>query len=151
MSNRFFRGARFQRGYGLGCCSVNHYKGNAIGTFSSRQRGHGLGGMWTNFMRWFSPIFSKVKNFALPILKAGGKEIGKEAVSAASDIANAVLEGKDAKESATQRIESGVDSLIDRASRKMEGHGINRRKRKIFGSLEKKKAKKRTRDIFDIQ
>lgn len=141
MSNIYFRGARYQRGYGLGRCKYG----------SGRQHGMGLGGAWSNFLRWITPIFSKVKNFAMPIIKSSSKEVGKEVVSAASDIANSVLDGKNLKETAAQRIETGVDNLIDKASKKMEGKGINKRPRKIFGSYNKIKSNKkpRTLDIFD--
>ena len=112
MNNNIFRGAPYQRGYGLG------------GTFR----------------RFFSWIIPLVKKHALPALESGAKEVGKTALSTIADIAKDVATGKKFKESAESRIDTAVDNLKEKAENLLNGKGINRRrkKKKVTFSVKKK-------------
>lgn len=152
--NRFFRGALYQRGYGIGGNFYKSRRGYGIGHYGSYQKGTGLGRMWGSFIKWISPLVSKVKDYAMPILKTGSKVVGKEVINAASDIANAVLEGKNLKDTASERISQGIDNLMS-DKKQMSGEGlptINKKRKRIFGSLvsRSKKRKPRVLDIFDL-
>lgn len=153
MNNKYFKGAAFQKGFGLGGCfgGVRNQKGSGLGKISSVgvQSGHGLGGMWGKFVDWVSPFISRLKDYAMPLIKSGSKVVGKEVINAAADIANSVLDGKELKESATNRISTSIDNLIGKQM-PQAGEGINKNKRRIYGSFSKTKNKKaRILDIFD--
>lgn len=150
MNNKYFRGSAYpsvQRGFGLGGCLGRNQKGSGLGIRYINQTGNGMGKMWSKFVNWIAPYISRVKDYAMPLIKSGSKVVGKEVISAASDIANAVLDGKNLKETTNDRISTGLDNLIGKPE--MTGQGINTRKRRIFGSFNKTTKKPRTLDIFD--
>ena len=72
----YFKGSRFQEGYGLGGYYI--------------QQGSGLGGMFRKFASWTIPI---VKKYAVPSLKSGAEALGREALQSASNVAKDVLSG----------------------------------------------------------
>jgi len=112
---------------------------------SPYQHGYGLGGTFKRFFKWLVPLFKK---HALPHIESGAKEIGKTALSTAADIAKDAVSGKNIKEAATERINTAVDSIKERAEKALEGRGI-KRKRKKFKNLVVLKKKSQFKDIFE--
>jgi hypothetical protein len=103
-------------------------------------RGYGFGNVFKRFFRWISPI---VKENALPILK----NIGKEGLRTAANIANETLDGKDFSESAKANLKESIKKLSNQY-----GNGKKRRKKssKQYGGGKKRKTKKKRQlDIFD--
>ena len=78
-----YRGATYQRVYGLGCV----YRG------APYQKGYGLGGVWRKFYSLIAPLLGKVKNIALPLLKSGAQNVGKEMLRSVTEIANDRIDG----------------------------------------------------------
>ena len=99
----------------LYCCEssrlayTNYYKAQAGGAVDSipvfiggrNQRGHGFGSL-------LSGLFKR----AAPLLKRGLATVGKNALGAGLNIAADVLEGRNAKESARQRVSEGIKGFI---------------------------------------
>ena len=126
------------------------------------QKGYGLGGTFRSLFRWIIPIF---KQHALPALKSGAKQIGREAISTASNIAYDALAGKDINESLKNNASTAFENLKNEAissapevvsnirnaiKEKMaqSGKGIKRKRKKRNMILFKKKSKK-LNDIFE--
>lgn len=125
---------------------------NGVFRGSPYQQGYGLGGTFRKFFRWIVPLFQK---HALPHIESGIKEFGKTALSAAADLAKDVVSGRNVREAATDRINTAVNSLKERAenslegkANSLEGKGI-KRKRKKFKKFVVLKKKKNFKDIFD--
>lgn len=115
----------------------NQARNNGIQVFkgSMYQRGYGFGDVFRKFFRWIVPI---VKKNATPVLK----NLGKEIVSSASNIANETIEGKNFKDSFDENIARSMKNIEE-----TYGKGYKKRK-KLQKSLSKKKTKK-FRDIFN--
>ena len=115
---------------------------------ASFQRGYGLGGTFRRFFNWIIPI---VKKHALPAIESGAKFVGKTALSSAGDFVKDVASGKNIKEAAQDRIETAVSAIKEKAENSLEGKGINRgRKFKKYTFIQKKKQKtQHLKDIFD--
>ncbi len=128
----YYRGANFQRGYGLG--------GYAY------QNGAGLGGMFRKFASWVMPLLRK---HALPTLNSGAKAIGREALDSAADVAKDLISGRNFSESMNQRLGTAIDVLKEKAEKKLDGHGINRKRKLKNLVILKKKKKINHKDIFD--
>jgi len=111
---------------------------------ASYQRGYGLGGSFRSFFRWLVPIF---KEHALPLLKSGAQEVGKEAVSSITNIAKDAVNGRNVKEAASEHLSSAMDNLKNKVNKKLSGKGIKRRKKRKNTIIFRKKAK--LNDIFD--
>lgn len=130
----YFRGSQFQKGYGLG------------GIYY--QQGAGLGTMLRQFASWIVPI---LKKHALPTIQAGVKTIGKEVINSAADVAKDVISGKDLKSASAERFNTAIDSLKEKAEKKLDGEGIKRKREyKKFVILKKKKNSNKinSSDIF---
>lgn len=105
----------------------NYYEnqiGNGLSVFKGAtvQRGHGIGGFFSNLFKG-----------AMPMIKSGLKTVGKELFSAGVDIARDAIQGKDVKASAQKRMMESGDNLLSKLSDKMKGNGlrpIRRRQRK---------------------
>ena len=101
------------------------------------QRGYGLGGTFKRFFNWIVP---HVKKHALPAIESGAKVVGRTALSTAADIAKDVSSGRNFKEAAEERIDSAVESLKEKAEKSFSGKGINRRRKmKKLTFIQKKK------------
>lgn len=110
------------------------------------QRGYGLGGTFRRFFSWIVPI---LKKHALPVVQEGLKEVGKTALGTAADIAKDSLNGMDVKDSFRQRTVSAIDSLKEKAERKLDGRGIKRRRKSKKQKYIIIKKRKQLKDIFD--
>ena len=110
------------------------------------QRGYGLGGTFRRFFSWIVPL---VKKHAIPVLESGIKHVGKTELSTAADIAHGIVAGKNFKKSAEDRIDTAVEKLKEQAEQKLEGRGINKkRKKKSHSIIFKKQDKQNITDIF---
>lgn len=110
------------------------------------QRGYGLGGTFRRFFSWIVPI---LKKHAVPVIQDGLKEVGKTALGTAADIAKDSLNGVNIKDAFRDRTSAAIDSLKEKAERKLDGKGIKRsrkQKKKKFIIIKKRKHLK---DIFD--
>lgn len=138
--NRFFKGVEYQRGFG---CNKH--------TSYLQEGGWGLGSIASKFFNFISPYISKVKDYALPALKSGAKEVGQELVKSASDIAKDVIRGRNVKESVQDRVSTDKlkeialnrgDQLIDNVASAIQGgDGYKRKKDKRFSLPFKKRPK----------
>ena len=131
--NRFYKGERYQKGFGLG---------GVCRKTSKIQKGFGLGGLYKKFVNFVSPYLKKVKDFALPMLKSGAKTVGKEIVKTTSSIAKDLLAGRKAKDSIKQQIPDSVDLLKSKAKQSFSKE-IDNLNEKINTGLEGKGIKKR--------
>ena len=130
----YFKGSRFQEGYGLGGYYI--------------QQGSGLGGMFRKFASWIIPI---VKKYAVPTLKSGAEAIGREALQSASNVAKDVLSGVNAKVSLNNNLSKSIDNLKDKAEKALDGSGIKRKnafKNLIILKKQKKIRAPKYKDIF---
>lgn len=114
---------------------------------ASYQRGFGFGNVFRRFFRWVVPI---LKENALPVIK----NLGKETLKSAINVANDTLEGQDFKTSAKSHLKNSLNNIS-----KKYGAGTKRKKGvyKAHKTLKKpsksvrfkKSTKKRRLDIFD--
>ena len=121
-----------------GSYNLNVFRG------ASYQRGYGLGGSFRSFFRWLVPIF---KEHALRLLKSGAQEVGKEAVNSITYIAKDAVNGQNIKEAANEHLSSAMDNLKEKVNKKLSGKGIKRRKKRKNTIIFRKKAK--LNNIFD--
>lgn len=117
------------------------------------QRGYGLGGTFRKFFSWIVPIFKK---HALPVLNDGLKEVGKTALTTAADIAKDTVNGINIRDSFRERTNTALDTLKEKAEKKLEGRGyrINKNKKKTYEgshSLSIKRGKKLKKKIILIK
>jgi hypothetical protein len=129
--NRFFIGREIQKGYGLGI---------------NQRGGFGFGRLFKNFFGFIRPYLSKAKEFSIPILKSGAEAVGKEVVKSSAEIAKDLLDGKNFKDSARERLTNSIDTLAQMADDKLTGKGYKRKRKRIKKTFENKKRKL---DIFD--
>ena len=102
------------------------------------QKGYGLGGLLSRFVNWVTQFFNRAKGNLLPILKSTPQSVGSEVVNSAANIAKDIIQGKDAKATAEEHINKSIDKFTDRKS----GSGINMSlKRKVISQFKKKKKK----------
>lgn len=107
------------------------------------QRGYGLGNVFRRFISWAMPY---LKEYGVPV----AKNIGKEIIANAASVANDAIEGKDIKESATQKFKSSLEKLTQK------GKGIKRKRKLEKINLNKllpqrgiKRKRTRKLDVFD--
>ena len=96
------------------------------------QRGHGLGGIFRALMRVATPIFRS----AAPIVKAGAKEVARDAIRAGAEIANDAISGRDIGSSIEQHGNEAAERLIGKGTKKllaMMGPPTKRRRKAIKG------------------
>lgn len=113
------------------------------------QRGYGLGNVFRRFISWAMPF---LKEYGLPV----AKNIGKEIITNAASVANDAIEGKDIKESATQKFKTSLEKLTQRGKgikrkRNLEKESKKAKIKSTFEKLLKQKSIKRKRklDVFD--
>ena len=82
------------------------------------QRGHGLGSM-------LSGLFRRI---VLPFLKNNGKTIAANALKTGMEVADDVLEGKSLKDSAKNRIPTGIKRAAQKINWQL-GSGIGKRRK----------------------
>lgn len=110
------------------------------------QRGYGLGGTFRRFFSWIVPI---LKKHALPVIQDGLKEVGKTALGTAADIAKDSLSGMNVKDSFRERTSAAIDTLKEKAERKLDGKGIKRSRKPKKKKYIIIKKRKHLKDIFD--
>lgn len=123
---------------------------NNIPVYSGNRsmKGYGFGSVFRRFFKWIIPI---VKENALPVVK----NIGKEAIKSAVNIANDTIDGKTFSESAKSNLKRSLSNLSDQygsgKKRKLSEAGNTKQKTVIFNikRKNKKSKKKRSLDIFD--
>jgi hypothetical protein len=109
------------------------------------QRGYGLGNLFRSFFRWIAPI---LKTHALPVLKEGAKTLGTETVKAVANVATDAITGKNMENVVKDRSEEYIKSLI--AKTQQGSGIKRKKKSKISQSSNKITKKKRSKkDIFD--
>lgn len=103
-------------------------KGEELPVYKGRSymRGYGFGNVFRKFFRWISPI---VKENALPVLK----NIGKEGLRTAANIATETIDGEDFTKSAKKNIKKSINKLSNQY-----GSGVNKKK-SIKNKITKKK------------
>lgn len=110
------------------------------------QRGYGFGSVFKRFFRWAIPI---IKQHAAPVVRNVGKEVLKSAVNIATD----TLEGHDLKSSAKTHVKNSLNNIS-----KQYGSAIRKKSKKsrVFKKANENKfghsnnrLNKRRLDIFD--
>lgn len=110
---------------------------------SSYQRGYGFGSVFKNLFRWIVPI---VKQHATPIVK----NVGKQALKTAVNIATDTLDGKDIKSSVKSRMKDSLSNISNQYGNGKKHHYKKKSKTKKTKSVEKNKIKRiLEHDIFD--
>ena len=114
---------------------------------SPYQRRYGLGGIYLKIFRYI------VKEHALPV----AKNLGKDLLKTATNVANDAINGEDVGESAKKRFRETLKNYSDKIGFH-EGQGLklkpgltinSHKKNKKSFNKQKKKIKKRILDIFD--
>ena len=112
--------------------------GGSIPVFrgSTRQRGYGIGG-----------IFSKVFQRLAPVLKNVAKSAGRQLVKSGANIITDVIDGRSLRNAAMSNLSSGGQQLVSSLTSKLtkKRGGV---KRKTTISPVKKKRRRITNDIF---
>jgi hypothetical protein len=108
--------------------------GNIAGYRGERmQRGYGIGGIFKNLAR-----------YAIPLFKQGAKVVGKRALQAATEIVQAVLQGKHVRESVETHGGKVVKDFAEQGTRtllRQTGHGRKRRRSQCSNLSSVKKQK----------
>jgi hypothetical protein len=111
-------------------------------------RGYGFGSVFKKFFRWIMPI---MKENALPVVK----NIGKEALKTAVNIANDTLDGQSFAESAKSNLKKSLNTLTNQfggSKKKILTSAAQKKQKKLIMAARNKNLKtKKTRslDIFD--
>ena len=121
-----------QAGYGL-----PYYSGTPY------MKGYGLGG-----------ILSGVLRSVVPMFKSAGKTLLREGLKTGTEILTDALDGRNIKESASQRLSQSARQLTQRAARNLSNRlnsgvvrkGVNKKRKS--GTKTQKRRVKRNRDIF---
>ena len=121
------------------CCDSQAYQ-----NYYLNQVGHGL--PYFNGARYqqgygSGNIFGSIVKTVLPLVKSGSKAIGKQVFCSGVGFASDVLSGKNAKQSAIDRVKAAGSNLLKAAARK-------RKSRPQKTRVEKRRRKKH-HDIFD--
>lgn len=115
----------------------NQSGGNlAVFRGATRQRGYGLGGIFTKLFRGIAPI---LKNVA--------KSTGKQIIKTGSDIVTDVIDGKSLKNAALSNLSNGGQQLLSSLTSKLTTTKRGGTKRKTNHSTKLKSFKKRKRHI----
>ena len=120
----------------------NYYlnqSGGGIPVFrgATRQRGYGLGGIFSNLFRRIAPV---LKNVA--------KTAGKQLVKTGANFVTDVIDGKTLKKAALSNLSSGGQQLVSSLSSKLSIKKRGGVKRKYPNETVKKKRRRITKDIF---
>jgi len=112
------------------------------------QRGYGMGGMFGRFWKWIVPIIKKNEG---PLLKGAASALGTEAFSAASNIAKDAWDGKPINESFKKNADMAIDNLKLKAEKALSGKGIKRRRsmKKLIILKKRNNKRKKFEDIFN--
>ena len=112
------------------------------------QRGYGLGGYFKRFLTWVIPM---IKDAAIATAKSGAKTVGREALSGVANFAADIAEGKDFKTAAKENASKTLNNLKEKAEQVFKGKGIKRRKKMKNLIILKKKSYKKQKfdDIFN--
>ena len=90
------------------------------------QRGYGLGGYFRRFFNWAIPM---IKDQAISTLKTGAETVGKEALTGISNFASDISQGKDLKTSIEENTSKSINNLKQKAVKYFKGKDIKRRKK----------------------
>ena len=105
---------------------------------STRQRGYGIGGIFSNLFRTIAPA---LKNVA--------KTAGKQLVKTGANFVTDVIDGKSLKKAALTNLSSGGQELISSLSSKLSSRKRGGVKRKTSNTaVVKRKRRRITKDIF---
>ena len=107
---------------------------------ATRQRGYGIGGIFTNIFRRIAPV---LKNVA--------KTTGKQLVKTGANFVADVIDGKTLKKAALSNLSSGGQKLVSSLSSKLSSkkRGGVKRKTPVKNTVAvKKKRRSITKDIF---
>lgn len=108
---------------------------------ATRQRGYGLGG-----------IFSKMFQGIVPVLKNVAKTAGKQLVKTGANIVTDVIDGKNVKNTALDNLSRGGQELLSTLTSNLTGTkrgGVKRKKPTQFkGKSVKRRRRNITSDIF---
>ena len=112
------------------------------------QRGYGLGGMFGRFIKWIIPL---IKKSAGPLLKGAASALGSEAVTTATNIAKDAWAGKPISESFKKNAHVAIDNLKLKAENALSGKGIKRRRsmKKMIILKKRNNKRKKFEDIFN--
>lgn len=128
---------------------LKYYENQNGGTFpvfrgAKYQRGYGLGNLFKSFYRWIQPI---LKTHALPALKEGAKHFGSETVKAVANVATDAINGKTLEDSVRERTDEYLKSLVNK-SQTGSGLKRKKNLQKSSHNKNSKK-KRTKKDIFD--
>ena len=121
--------------------SMRVYRGSAL------QSGHGLGSVFKSLQKGMSWILPILKTHAVPALKYGADQVGKQLIKTAVNVANDSLEGKNFTQSVSDRAVEGLHELKSAFVDKLKGAGIKRKSLEF--EFEKRKKPRKRSDIFD--
>ena len=112
------------------------------------QRGYGMGGMFSRFMKWVIPLISRN---AVPLLKQAATAVGKEALGSVANIEKDALICRPMKDTLKENANSVIDNLKTKAEHALGGKGIKRRRSMKKMIILKKRNNKRKKfdDIFN--
>ena len=102
------------------------------------QRGYGLGSMLKGLLRT-----------AIPIVKSGGKFLGKKALQAGMDVVRDVANGKSLSSATTSNLKKIGREMTTRALRGTRKKGVKRKRAKKDTVSVPRAKRRRTSDIFD--
>ena len=77
------------------------------------QKGYGLGNLFRSFYRWIQPI---LKTHALPVLREGAKTLGSETVKAVANVATDAIHGRSIEDAVKERTQEYFNNLSNKQS-----------------------------------
>ena len=95
-----YRGARFQRGYGIGDIYKSLYKSICKGIYSLKKNKVNFVNIMLklvnliNIIKSLKIIYKSLARYAIPLFKKGAKFVGKRALQAATEVGQDVIQGK---------------------------------------------------------
>ena len=112
--------------------------GNGLAVFrgATVQRGHGIGGFFSNLLKG-----------ALPMIKSGAKTLGKELLKTGMEISGDLIGGKSFNDSAKERFSNSGQQMVKQIS-SMLGNGKRKRKAPRQAEVNKRKKLNDRVDIF---
>lgn len=102
------------------------------------QRGYGLGNQFRRFYNWIFPL---IRKHAVPKIEKGIQKLGEESINSVTNIAKDVLAGKDLKTAATENINKSITNIKQSVEDTLEGKGIKRKSPKILFLKKSKRLK----------
>jgi hypothetical protein len=111
------------------------------------QRGHGLGNWFRSFFRYVVPL---LKKHAVPVLKKGATIIGTEAIKTAANVATDKIAEKKFEDARRTRVNEGLENISKQWNQKGSGKRKKKKFKKREVSLNPNTKKlRRLKDIFD--